>query len=35
VTLWPTFVFLNDGHVVKQVARPQAGEVKEGLDAIG
>jgi thioredoxin 1 len=35
VKLWPTLVFLRDGRVVKQVARPAAGEVREGLDAIG
>jgi thioredoxin 1 len=34
VKLWPTLVFLCDGQVVKQVARPAAGEVREGLEAI-
>ena len=34
VTLWPNLVFLRDGAVVKQVARPDPGEVREGLDAI-
>jgi thioredoxin 1 len=31
VKLWPTLVFLKDGKVVKQVARPAVGEVQEGL----
>ncbi len=31
VKLWPTLVFMNDGEVVKQLARAQAGEVREGL----
>src|SRR4051794_41972124 len=34
VKLWPTLVFLRDGQVVKQVARPELGEVREGLVAI-
>jgi thioredoxin 1 len=34
VKLWPTLVFLTDGKVVKQVARPQVGEVHEGLSMI-
>ena len=34
VKLWPTLVFLRDGQVVKQVARPEAAEVREGLEAI-
>lgn len=34
VKLWPSLVFLNDGEVVKQVARPDIAEVREGLEAI-
>ena len=34
VKLWPSFVFLNDGHVVRQLARPTAEEIREGLEAI-
>jgi thioredoxin 1 len=34
VKLWPTLVFLRDGRVLKQVSRPNPGEVREGLEAI-
>jgi thioredoxin 1 len=34
VTLWPTLVFLRDGQVVRQVARPLPQEVRDGLDAL-
>src|SRR5216110_167293 len=34
VTLWPTLVFLRDGEVVRQVARPADDEVQAGLEAI-
>ncbi|HTU93656.1 MAG TPA: thioredoxin family protein [Gemmataceae bacterium] len=34
VKLWPNFVFLRDGRVVMQLARPQPEEVRQGLDAI-
>jgi len=34
VKLWPTLVFLRDGRVVEQVARPDVEEVREGLAAI-
>jgi thioredoxin 1 len=34
VKLWPTLVFMRDGQVVKQVARPEPDEVREGLQAI-
>jgi thioredoxin 1 len=34
VKLWPTFVFLRDGRVVRQAARPSAAEVRQGLEAI-
>jgi thioredoxin 1 len=34
VKLWPTLVFLRDGQVVQQVARPEPGAVPAGLEAI-
>lgn len=34
VKLWPNLVFLRDGQVVRQLARPKADEVREGLEAI-
>ncbi len=34
VKLWPTLVFLRDGQLVQQVARPSAEEVEAGLKAI-
>lgn len=34
VKLWPTLVFLRDGQVLKQLARPEAREVRAGLQAI-
>jgi thioredoxin 1 len=34
VKLWPNLVFLRDGQVVKQLARPEVEEVREGLEAI-
>jgi thioredoxin 1 len=34
VKVWPTLVFLRDGQVAKQTARPESGEVREGLVAI-
>src|SRR4051794_36062468 len=34
VKLWPNLVFLRDGGVVKQLARPGAREVREGLAAL-
>ena len=34
VKLWPNLVFLKDGQVVQQLARPDAGAVREGLEAI-
>ena len=33
VKLWPTLVFLRDGRVVKQSARPDPEEVREGMQA--
>jgi thioredoxin 1 len=34
VKLWPTFVFMKDGQIIKQMARPRIKEVEEGLQAI-
>ena len=34
VKLWPNFVFLRDGQVVQQSARPATGEIHQGLEAI-
>jgi thioredoxin 1 len=34
VKLWPNLVFLRDGAVIKQLARPDVNEVREGLEAI-
>lgn len=34
VKLWPTLVFLKDGRVMAQVARPGPSEVRRGLEAI-
>jgi thioredoxin 1 len=34
VKWWPTLVFLRDGQVVQQVSRPEAGQVREGLEKI-
>jgi thioredoxin 1 len=34
VKVWPNLVFLRDGQVVRQLARPEDEEVKEGLKAI-
>jgi thioredoxin 1 len=34
VKLWPTLVFLRDGRIVQQVARPNPAEVRQGLEAI-
>jgi thioredoxin 1 len=34
VKLWPNLVFLKDGQVVRQLARPDGSEVREGLEAI-
>jgi thioredoxin len=34
VKVWPTLVFLRDGQVLKQAARPDPEEVREGLEAI-
>jgi len=34
VKLWPNLVFLRDGRVVRQFARPTAEEVREGIVAL-
>jgi thioredoxin 1 len=34
VKIWPNLVFLRDGHVVEQLARPDEQEVSQGLSAI-
>jgi thioredoxin 1 len=34
VKLWPNLVFLRDGQVIKQLARPDEDEVTQGLKAI-
>jgi thioredoxin 1 len=34
VKLWPNLVFMRDGKVVKQVARPAIDEVRDGLARI-
>ena len=34
VKLWPNLVFLKDGQVVQQLARPEVEEVREGLETI-
>lgn len=34
VKLWPTLVFLRDGKVVRQEARPDARAAREGFEAI-
>jgi thioredoxin 1 len=34
VKLWPNLVFLRDGRVVEQLARPGVDEVRKGLEAI-
>ena len=34
VKLWPNLVFLRDGQVVMQLARPQPEEIRQGLESI-
>lgn len=34
VKLWPTLVFLRDGQVLQQIARPDAQQARAGLEAI-
>jgi thioredoxin 1 len=35
VRLWPNFVFLRDGVIVRQLARPRANELKEAFALAG
>src|SRR5262245_35480827 len=35
VKLWPNLVFMRDGKVVQQSARPGREEIQKGLEAIG
>ena len=35
VRLWPNFVLLKDGVVIRQLARPSANELKEAFAALG
>jgi thioredoxin len=35
VRLWPNFVLLKDGAVVRQLARPSANELKDAFAALG
>jgi thioredoxin 1 len=34
VRLWPSFVFLRDGRVVQQIARPSYSALDEGFRAL-
>jgi thioredoxin 1 len=34
VKLWPNLVFLRDGKVVRQLARPSAADLREAFDAL-
>ena len=34
VKLWPTLVFMRDGQVLVQVARPDDGDIRDGLEAM-
>jgi thioredoxin 1 len=34
VRLWPSLVFLRDGVVVRQLARPSAAELREAFEAL-
>jgi len=34
VKLWPNLVFLRDGQVIEQMARPRVEQVREGLESI-
>ncbi len=35
VKLWPTLVFMRDGQMLMQMARPQDSEIRDGLEAMG
>ena len=34
VKLWPNLVFMRDGRVLRQFARPDAAEVREGMQVL-
>lgn len=34
VKLWPNLVFLRDGQILEQLARPRVEEVRKGLEAL-
>ena len=34
VRLWPNLVFLRDGHVVRQLARPGTSDLREAFEAL-
>jgi thioredoxin 1 len=34
VKLWPNLIFLRDGQVVRQLARPGLSEIRQGLGAL-
>jgi len=34
VSLWPTLVFLRDGHILKEAVRPHREEIRQGLETI-
>jgi thioredoxin 1 len=34
VKLWPNFVFLRDGRVIRQLARPSALALREGMEVL-
>jgi thioredoxin 1 len=34
VKLWPTLVFMRDGQLLKQVARPSSDELKVGMELL-
>jgi thioredoxin 1 len=35
VKLWPNLVFMRDGKVVAQAARPSGEKIQKGLEAVG
>jgi thioredoxin 1 len=34
VKLWPSFIFMRDGKVIQQMARPDPDEIEEGIASI-
>lgn len=34
VKLWPTFVFLREGQVIRQLVRPEPADLQEGFEAL-